>query len=519
MHSYHIIDDEPPEFRGRSLYIAVEYRSLAAQCLQTQNFMKPALNIVEALILYVHAEYARRRDADVGHWILVGIIVRLALRMGYHRDPKNYPNISPFAGEIRRRVWTFVRQSDLLFSHQLGLPSMIRLGDCDTELPHNIYDEEFKEDSTQIPESRPISETTEVSYMIAKARIAFAFGKVVEHHTAKTASYEEIENLDGELQAARHQIPPLLRMQSIEDSKMDPGALVMQRINLAILYNKSQCVLHRKFLSRARDNPRYTNSRKQCVESGMELLRLQKLMHEEAGPGKKLYRMTIFASSLTSHDFLLAAMLLSLDMYDSLRVDSTGGTSASGSNSSDLMTWGNDRWQEMMELLAESRNIWMEQRDQNIDAYKATEILGVILKKLESAKNNPGRQNSFPFPTFGQGMDGSMPLGYDAQHQQQQQAAVNVEEKPEHSAAMTLGMLSNGGIGNTSNVFGAAQYPPISGTANTDSNPGLDPQLAGVGQGVSPGGMSNFAGDGGMSIDWVCILPSYPLILDKQPRC
>ena len=509
MHSYHIIDDEPPEFRGRSLYIAAEYRSLAAQCLQTQDFLKPVHNIIEALILYVHAEYARHRDADVGNWILVGIIVRLALRMGYHRDPKHYPNICPFAGEIRRRVWTFVRQSDLLFSHQLGLPSMIRLGDCDTELPHNIFDEDFKEDIARIPESRPISDVTEVSYMIAKGRLTFAFGKVVEHHTVKSASYEEIENLDAELQAARQLIPPPLRMQSMEDSKMDPGALVMQRINLAILYNKGQCVLHRKFLSRARDNPRYANSRKQCIDSSMELLRLQKLMHDEAGPGKKLYRMTIFASSLTSHDFLLAAMLLSLDMYGSLRDEATGGTSASGSTSSDLMTWGNDRWQEVMELLAGSRNIWMEQQDQTMEAFKATEILGVILKKLESAKSNPGRQNSFPFPTFGQGMEGSMPVGYDAQHQQQQQqqAPDNLEEKPEHSAAMTLGMLSNGGIGNSSHIFGAAQYPSIPGTANTDANPGLDPQLAGVGQGVSPGGMSNLAGDGGMNIDWVLFLP------------
>ena len=511
MHSYHIIDDEPPEFRGRSLSIATEYRSLAAQCLRSQDFLKPLHNIIEALILYVHAEYAARCDVDVGYWVLTGVIVRLAFRMGYHRDPKHYPNISPFAGEIRRRVWTFVRQSDLLSSFQLGLPSMIRNGDCDTELPHNIYDEEFQEDSKKIPDSRPLTETTEVSYMIAKARTSFVFGKIVEQlQSVKSITYEEVETLNNELVAVKQQIPPILRMQTMEDSKMDPGALVMQRINLAILYNKAQCVLHRKFLTRARDNPRYMNSRKQCIESSMELLRLQKLMHDESGPGKKLYRMTIFASPLTPHDFLLAAILLSLDMCSSVRTDSANDTSNSGSNNtSELMTWGNDRWQEMTQILTESRNIWTEQRDQNMEAYKASGMLGLVLKKVETAKTNPTASNSFPFPSFGQGMDG-LPLGYDAQQQSNQQPLVSVDEKPEHSAAMTLGMLSNGGIQNnpaTYSVGAGAQYGSIPGNNGTDTNSGLDPQLAGVGQGLSPGGLSSFAGDGGMNIDWVSVMP------------
>ena len=504
MHSYHTIDDEPPEFRGKSLHLAGEYRSLAAQTLQSHDFLMPVPNIVEALILYVHSEYARRRDVDIGIWLLDGIIVRLALRMGYHRDPKHYPNISPFAGEIRRRVWTFIRQTDLLFSFQLGLQCMIRTGDYDTELPHNVYDEEFKEDSTKIPESRPISEITEISYMIAKARISFAFAKVVEHLQAvKSSTYEDVERLDNELEGARRQIPPLLRMQSMHDSKMDPGALVMQRINLAVLYNKAQCVLHRKFLCRARENSRYANSRNQCVDASLELLRLQRLMHDEAGPGKKLYRMTIFASSLSTYDFLLAAVLVSLDMSDSLRMDSSRDKPKSVSSSSDAMTLDDSLWQERTQVLTDSRDIWMEQRDQTMEAFKATEILGVILKKLETARNNPGQQNSFPFPAFGPGMDTGVPSTYDAQSQQQQRSAITMEEKPEHSAAMTLGMLSHGGVGNASQLYGGAgaQYPSLSGVGSVDA--GLDPQLAGVGQGLSPGGLSTFAADGGMNIDWV----------------
>lgn len=135
MHSYYKMGDEPPEYRGKSIIMANKYRSLTAQCLLRADFLKPSSHTIEALILHLHAELARNRDAEVGIWVLVGMIVRLAMRMGYHRDSKLFPNVTPFQGEMRRRIWTFVRQSDLMFSFQLGLPSMIRLGDCDTALP------------------------------------------------------------------------------------------------------------------------------------------------------------------------------------------------------------------------------------------------------------------------------------------------------------------------------------------------------------------------------------------------
>ena len=243
MHTYHRVGDEPPEYQGQSLQLASHYSSLAGQCLLLADFLKPVNHMIETLVLHLHGQYARHCDTDVGVWVLVGMIARLAMRMGYHRDPKYYPSITPFQGEIRRRVWTFVRQSDLLFSFQIGLPSMIRLGDCDTELPRNIFDDEFDEDIKVLPPSRPFTEATPVSYMRAKATMAFAFGKVIERvHAVTPSSYEELMGLDELLRTTRAEYPPHLRLRSIQDSMMDPGALVMQRISLAMLYHKGQCV-------------------------------------------------------------------------------------------------------------------------------------------------------------------------------------------------------------------------------------------------------------------------------------
>lgn len=428
MHSYHRMGDEPVEYRGRAKLLAASYRNLTWQCLLLADFTKPFNQMIETLVLHMHGESVRSRDADVGVWVLVGMIVRLAMRMGYHRDPKYYPNITPFQGEIRRRVWTFIQQSDLLFSFQFGLPSMIKIGDCDVETPRNLFDDEIDEDIKVLPPSRPPTAATPVSFMIAKALITSAFAKVIEHlPSSSTCTYDEILALDQNLREARAEFPPHLRLRSIEESSIDPGAIVMQRFSLSILYHKGQCVLHRKFLARARENNRYAHSRRTCVDSSMDLLRHQETLHYESLPGRRLHGMKVFMSSLTAHDFLLAAMIVCLDLWYGAEAEGAGRSSG------DLYTWGLERRADMIQALEISHSIWTETRDESMESYKASETLTIMLKKLKYNQSN-GASAPFAFPNAANGSE--HPRGYGSR----------VEEKPEHSAAMTLGMLSHGGM-------------------------------------------------------------------------
>ena len=503
MNSYYRMDDEPPEYRGKSLQMAAKYRALTGQCLLLADFTKPVNNMIETMVLHLHCEFARNRDAEVGVWVLVGMIVRLAMRMGYHRDPKNYANITPFQGELRRRVWTFVRQSDLLFSFQIGLPSMIRLGDCDTELPGNLFDDEFDESTEILPLSRPPSEPTPVSYMRAKASMAFAFGKVVERlHNLTATSYEEIMELDGDLRTVYADLPPHLRLKTIEESSMDPGALVMQRFNLSILYHKGQCVLHRKFLSRARDNNRYAHSRRTCVDSSMELLSHQATLHFESRPGHRLHGMKVFISSLTAGDFLLAAMIVALDLC--YGAETEGGHQSSG----DMYTWGLERRSDMIRAVEISHDIWQETKDQSVEAFKACELLTVILRKLKTGRVQAGgfaSRNPFPL----QSMQGTANVADG------QPFAGPAEEKPEHSAAMTLGMLSNGGMTPSSAAL-FNNFPSVTGnsvnvgeTESSGLTPGYSMEEAANGVPSAPSPLSffgngNFGGDLPLAnLDWV----------------
>ena len=238
MLSYFKEGDEPPEFRGKSLDMSATFRNLMAQCLTLADYTKPFPYVIETLTLHLHGEFSQAKETDVGVWVLVAVITRLAMRMGYHRDSKMFPNISPFDGEMRRRVWTYVRQADLLFSSQVGLPPMIRTEDSDTELPRNLYDDDFTENSKELPASRPPSEPTPMSYLINKARITYVFGRVIEQESSiKNGSYDTVMEIDAELRRARDLIQEHLLLRSLEDCPAGPTNSILAKFSVSFSYS------------------------------------------------------------------------------------------------------------------------------------------------------------------------------------------------------------------------------------------------------------------------------------------
>ena len=151
---------------------------------------------------------------------------------------------------------------------------MIYDHDTDTGPPHNIFDEEFGKDTKVLPPSRPISEPTPIAYQIAKTRINLEFGRILQAVTrvGQHVTYDEILLRDRKLREVMDDLPPHLKMQPLEGSH-DPAKLIIARLNVNILYNKIMCILHRKHLVLARQNPRYAPSRRSAIEASLETLR------------------------------------------------------------------------------------------------------------------------------------------------------------------------------------------------------------------------------------------------------
>lgn len=234
MLSYHREGDEPPEFRGKAMDMASAFRDSVAQCLVLGDYTKSHPYLIEAMVFHLHGDFSQFRNSEISIWVLTGVIARLAMRMGYHRDSKMFPNITPFQGEMRRRVWSFVRQADTLFSSQVGMPSMLRSTDCDTELPQNLYDDDFDENCKELPQPRQLTEPTPISYMITKARLVFTFGRVNEEALATSSTpYEKVMELDADLRRARDLIPNHLQIRPMEDCQSDPVNLIMSRFSVS----------------------------------------------------------------------------------------------------------------------------------------------------------------------------------------------------------------------------------------------------------------------------------------------
>ncbi|RMY58917.1 hypothetical protein D0863_12111 [Hortaea werneckii] len=484
LQSYNRAGDEPPEYKGQALQISHTFRRLTAQCLLLADITQPIAQILETLILHVQAEYGRSRDAEPGVLLLVSLCVRLAMRMGYHRDPGPHPQITPFQGEMRRRVWTFVRQCDLLISFQFGLPAMIRSDQIDTQPPRNLYDDELHEEMSALPPSRPSFEATPMSYMIAKSKMTFIFGRIVERTQSLTnpPTYEETMNFDAELREARATHPPLLQMRSFHESARDPANLIMQRLGLEMVYLRSLFVLHRRFIARGRENPRYAYSRKACMDASMQLLDHQATLHAESQPGGRLRSVKWYISSLTTHDFLLAAMLVCLDLYHVAEAETKGSTRPTTSDSPASSTspitnqepYAEDRREEMMRAVEHCITIWESVREQSMEAYKASITLRLMAEKLKAhrramqsqagyaasaqAAGNPQMSGSYSrAPNFGVFPNGNV-VGGD----------VNADDlPPEQSAAMTLGMLSSGGVSPGAGFGGGLQQQQSSGSGGT----------------------------------------------------
>lgn len=85
MLSYNLCDDEPPEYEGISLSLFELYRQRTAQCLLLTDVTKCVPNTLETLLLNGIADFSRRGDDQKAAWIMVGVAVRVAFQMGYHR--------------------------------------------------------------------------------------------------------------------------------------------------------------------------------------------------------------------------------------------------------------------------------------------------------------------------------------------------------------------------------------------------------------------------------------------------
>ena len=188
------------------------YKACAGWALVWGKYTQPSSATLPAFLLYVESHFLFNRAAQMNCYVLSGVCIRLMLKMGLHRDPSKLANISPFEGEMRRRMWNMAIQVELLVSFHMGLPSMLQGIETDTSVPGNLQDEDFDEDSTELPLERPLTDWTSMTYPIHKTKILRVFGQIARQaHALTPPSYDEVMKLDNLLQETWREVPEIGR--------------------------------------------------------------------------------------------------------------------------------------------------------------------------------------------------------------------------------------------------------------------------------------------------------------------
>lgn len=381
----------------RAEYLAMKdaFREKAVQCLILSRYTTGGPYILETLITILTGEFILLKDSSTDGWLLVSMILHLAMRMGYHRDPDHFPGISPFEGEMRRRIWNTILQLDLSLSLEMGLPRSATDTHIDTKQPRNLRNCDFDEDTTEMPPPRPETEWTPVLPLIARVRLITALGLICEVNTdINPPSYDDVIKVDALLEDVHSRaIPPLLRWKALSQSITDSPILVVQRVSVETTYYKARILLYRRSLINypgRQTQERDRESVRICLESALKILSFQQMLHEESQPFGRLSQLRWKVAHIFNQDVLLATSVLCLYLQD---VDKFELPESAG------QTTLSPRTEEIRQLLTISHKIWLQLSTASAEAGKVAKALNIVLGNTEVSAEDGSGPASYDFLT------------------------------------------------------------------------------------------------------------------------
>ncbi|KAF4626453.1 hypothetical protein G7Y89_g11709 [Cudoniella acicularis] len=225
---------------------------------------------VECLVLLARSIFHIGADMT---WNSTGTLIRTAMSMGLHLDPKHFNRFSVLHGEVRRRLWATILELNIQSSTSSGMPPMISEHDFDTEPPLNINDEDIDESTTAYPTPKPKDVFTQCSLQIAllnshpkRSEVA----KIVNNFRFEP-SYDQVIRLSKEiLTDYKGNYGFLSRVVQDPNVKFKPTAF--QRKILDVMTQRFLLALHRPFAMKARSDPRFYYSYKVYLDTAMSML-------------------------------------------------------------------------------------------------------------------------------------------------------------------------------------------------------------------------------------------------------
>ncbi|KAM0819801.1 putative Transcription factor domain-containing protein [Seiridium cardinale] len=345
------------------------FREKIVQCLMFGRYTNGGPYAMQALIHYIIVELFSTPDAHTGLWLISGIVVNMANRMGYDRDPMHLPNISPYEAEMRRRLWRSLAVIDSAISESVGAQRFISNVDSVPE-PRNLLDSDFDATTAVLPPPRPDNEPTPMLYCLTKGRALEVFGQVTDLVAGnRPCTYSEVMKVDSILTAAHSGMPACYKWRTFAQSITDPSQIICRRMFLEIVYLKARVVLHLKYVGPPKDQDqdrvRYAYSHKTIFDSISRLLDFHHICDEETQPTGQLFSVRWRYLIAVHQNFLLASIAACFFLE----------YNKSTMNAVDLA--------EFEKLCRRSQGIWIRTSRSSTEAAKAAEALRISLDNMD----------------------------------------------------------------------------------------------------------------------------------------
>jgi hypothetical protein len=382
------------------------YMAMAARCLVAGKYLQAKAFSVEALLAHAHSRNIRGKDSDSELWSIYGVAVRVAQRRGYHRDPEAASlELSPFDAEMRRRIWCMIQSYDLLFSFQQGMPPMIHESDCDVALPTNLTDDDFDEDTAELPPPRSTADPNPAMPYIYKGQFLPILRRIICRALGvKVPSYPQVLEIASDMDAWHDAIPPCMKFRSIRESAFgDSNHTIMHRTMLELVYQTARCILYCPFLNPTRGKcNELSQSMAVCRDAATRIMHIHLEVDRETKRGGRMYEDRYMITSLALTDFLNAAMILCVDITSTeehdeyvLHLRKCLYYSIDRPEFADRIPSQEGR-EMRINLLRDAYQSYVERSFESQDAAFATKVLRAILKRVGSPSSASSGNQSLP---------------------------------------------------------------------------------------------------------------------------
>jgi hypothetical protein len=212
-------------------------------------------------------------------WISAGSLLRTAIQMGLHRDPKYFPRMSVFHSEMRRRLWTTILEMAAQSCIDSGMQPFISFNDFDTEAPSNINDNEMDESTKLAPPSKPSTIFTQTSLQIAllkSLRTRLEVARLINDFHSEPP-YDNILRLSSELVSECRESSILTQTHKDSNSTIggrisEPRPTAFHRNLVEHLLRRFLIALHRPSAFKGRTDPHFHFSRKISLDSALSII-------------------------------------------------------------------------------------------------------------------------------------------------------------------------------------------------------------------------------------------------------